>query len=220
MSVLLPTIEKLLNRGLPRSPRAREICAQLAGRRVAVEIRGVGCFALSCDGSVLSVASDGAGGDTGASNADARVSNADARVSAGPLALLALAGPGAPATLRRGDVQIDGDADIAERFHELVRLLRPDLEEELALAIGDVPAHEIARFARAALRWGRGAAGTAIRNLAEYLAHERADLVSSPEGRQLLTGIDALREDVDRLEARIAALARRVETGRQPRREA
>ena len=44
------------------------------------------------------------------------------------------------------------------------------------------------------------------RNLAEFLAHERGDLVSRPEGRQLLEGIDALREEVDRLEARVSLI--------------
>lgn len=198
--MLAATIENILNRGLPRSPRAREICAALAGRRIAVEVRGVADFVVSSDGSGLKIASGRA--------------DADARVSGGPLALLALAGPGGSAALRRGDVQLDGDAEIAERFHELARLLRPDPEEELALAIGDVPAHEIARLARATLRWCRGAADTTLRNLAEYLAHERGHLVSRAEGRQLLTGIDAVREDVDRLDARISVLARRIEAAR------
>ncbi len=218
--MLAATIENILNRGLPRSPRAREICAQLAGRRLAVEVRGIADFLLSSDGSALKVISGRGGADAGRGGADGGRPDADARVSGGPFSLLALAGPGAPSTLRRADVQIEGDGDVAEQFHELVRRVAPDLEEELALAIGDVPAHEIARLARATLGWCRGAVETTLRNLAEYLAHERGDLVSSAEGRQLLTGIDAVREDVDRLEARLEALARRIQTGRQEQREA
>jgi ubiquinone biosynthesis accessory factor UbiJ len=222
MSVLVTMIENLLNRGLPRSPRARELCAQLAGRCLAVEIRGIAEFVIRSDGNALKVASGGSGADTQprGSTAPHTSAGADARVSGGAFALLALAGRGSVASLRRGDVQIDGDAEIAERFHELVRLLRPDPEEEIALAIGDVPAHQIARLASATLRWGRGAAETTLRNLAEYFAHERGDLVSSSEGRQLLTGIDAVREDVERLEARIDALARRIQSSRPERRDA
>ncbi len=200
------TIENILNRGLPRSPRARELCAELAGRRLAVEVRGVADFLVSCDGNGLKIASG-------------RAEDAEAQVSGGLLALLALAGP-AGASPRRGDVQLGGDAEVAERFRELLRLLRPDPEEELALAIGDVPAHEIARLARATLGWCRSTADTTLRNVAEYLAHERGHLVSSSEGRQLLTGIDTLRDDIDRLEARIEALARRIEAGGPQRREA
>jgi ubiquinone biosynthesis accessory factor UbiJ len=185
-------VENVLNRGLPRSPRARQLCAELEGRRVAVEVRDVAEFLVSSDGTHLSISRGSA-------------QSADARVSGGLVALLALAGRSEEG-LRRGDVQLSGDAELAERFRELALLLRPDLEEELSLAIGDVPAHQIARFARTALEWWKGAAETTVRNVAEYFAHESRDLVSSGEGRQLLTGIDALREQVDRLEARIDAL--------------
>jgi ubiquinone biosynthesis accessory factor UbiJ len=203
--MLASIIENVLNRGLPRSPRARRLCAELAGRRVAIEIPDVAEFLVGCDGLALSVAGGSSAG-------------ADARVRGGLSALLALAAR-SEGGLRRGDVELSGDAEIAERFHELARLLRPDLEEELALAIGDVPAHQIARFARAAFDWLESAGDTTLRNFAEYLAHESGDLVSRSEGRQLLAGIDAVREDVERLEARIEGLARRIRPPQQDPRE-
>ena len=46
-------------------------------------------------------------------------------------------------------------------------------------------------------------------NLAEYLGHERGDLVPRNEGEQFLRGVDAVREGVDRVEARLENLARR-----------
>ena len=46
-----------------------------------------------------------------------------------------------------------------------------------------------------------------MRNVAEYLAHERADLVPRAEADQFTAGVDRIREDVDRLEARINLLA-------------
>ena len=49
---------------------------------------------------------------------------------------------------------------------------------------------------------------TAVTNVAEYFAHEKRDLVSRNEGEQFLRGVDTLREDVDRLEARLALLTR------------
>ncbi|MGC1728721.1 MAG: hypothetical protein WA747_05005, partial [Steroidobacteraceae bacterium] len=64
------------------------------------------------------------------------------------------------------------------------------------------------RLARSALRLPRRAARTALANLAEYLGHERGDLVPRREGEQFLHGVDALREDVDRLAARLELLAR------------
>ena len=97
-------------------------------------------------------------------------------------------------------------AEIARKYRELAHLLMPDLEEELSLAIGDVSAHQIGRLARAVFGWSRQTAKTAARNVAEYLAHERADLVPRAEAEQFTSGVDRLREDVDRLEARIKLL--------------
>ncbi|HTT01264.1 MAG TPA: hypothetical protein VMG11_04180 [Steroidobacteraceae bacterium] len=193
--MLTATLENILNRGLPRSPRARALCSELAGEQLAVELRGIGEFAVESDGNALRITM---GNTTGAR----------ARISGGPLGLLGLAAA-ANASAERTDVQVSGDAELAAKFRELLRLLRPDLEEELALAIGDVPAHQLARFARASVGWLRHAGDTALRNVAEFLAHERGDLVSRAEGRQFLSGVDALRDDVDRLEARIELLAQR-----------
>jgi ubiquinone biosynthesis protein UbiJ len=47
-----------------------------------------------------------------------------------------------------------------------------------------------------------------VRNVAEYLGHERRDLIPRAEAEQFLQGVDSLREDVDRLAARIDLLTR------------
>ena len=200
--MLTSTLENILNRGLPRSPRARELCTELAGRPIAVEVRGIADFTVESDGNGLKVS-------TGAADA------AEARVRAGLTALLKFSAPEPPKTLRGAGAEIEGDEALAERYRELALLLRPDLEEELALAIGDVPAHQIARFARAAFGWCRSAADTTVRNFAEYFAHERGDLVSRAEGRQLLEGVDEASARIERIEARIAALEQRLASGRR-----
>lgn len=194
--MLTSTIENLLNRNLPRSPRARELCASLAGRRVAVEARGLRGFIVRSNGERLEITWDASG-------------EADVRVIGGPISLLACAGRKADRATWGPGVEVSGDLELAERFRELARLLEPDFEEELALAVGDVPAHEIARLARATLGWWRHAADTSLRNVAEYLAHERGHLVSRPEGRQLGMGIESVRDTIERLEARIDALEKR-----------
>jgi len=195
--MLLAGLEKILNRSLPRSPRAQALTEALAGRSLAVEMTGAGQWIVSSNGARLKVERG-----TGQS--------ADASVSAGPFSLLALAG-GQSQDLARSGAALSGDAEVAQKFSELLALLKPDPEEELALLIGDAPAHHLGRLARAAVGFGERAARTGVRNVAEYLAHERRDLVPRAEGRQLLDGIDALRDDVDRFEARLQLLARRLE---------
>ena len=194
--MLTATLENVLNRGLPRSPRAQQLCAELAGRTVAVAISG--------SNQRILVESTGLSLKLRAVSAE----SPDATITGGPFSLLALSGPTPEAVLQRGDVRIDGDAELAQKFRELALLLRPDLEEELSLVVGDVPAHQLGRFARAAFGWTRKAASTTVRNAAEYLGHERRDLVPRSEADQFLQGVDTLREDVDRLAARIDLLTR------------
>jgi ubiquinone biosynthesis accessory factor UbiJ len=199
--MLTATIENVLNRGLPRSPRAQQLCAELSGRSVAVEVREITRLLLESTGTSLRITR----GDTGA----------DAEIVGGPFGLMALGGPTPDAVLQRGDVEIRGDAELAQKFRELVMLLRPDLEEELSLVISDVPAHQIGRVARMAFGWTQKAATTTAHNIAEYLGHERRDLIPRNEGEQFLRGVDALREDVDRLDARISLLCQRRDGGAQ-----
>ena len=195
--MLIETLGKVLNRGLPRSVRARQLTAELAGRSLALEVRGFGSLRLESNGTTIAVT-------TGAQPAEA-----DAALAVGPLSLFALAGEGAQAAVQRGDAAMSGDPEIAARFRELLTLLRPNPEEELSLVLGDVAAHRLGRLAALAAGWSARAADTAWRSSADYLAHERADLVPRHEGEQFLRGVEALRADLDRLAARIELLARR-----------
>ena len=192
--MLTSTIENVLNRGLPRSPRARQLCRELQGHRVGVEVTGFTRWLVESTGETLQLTRDSA-------------TAAEAELAGGPLSLMALMGSAPEDVLQRGDVQIRGDAELAQKFRELALLLRPDVEEELSQLVGDVPAHQLGRFVRGAFGWSQKAATTTVRNVAEYLAHEKQHLVPRAEGDQLLKGVDALREDVDRLEARVAVVA-------------
>ncbi len=193
--MLTGIIANLLNRGLPRSPRARELCAQLKGRSVAIEVGELTRLRVASNGTTLEVTR----GDAAS----------DAAIAGGPLALLALTRDAPESVVQRGAVTIRGDAQLAQQFRELARLLRPDIEEDLSQVLGDVPAHQLGRLARLSASWTRKAATTTLTNLAEYLGHERADLVPRNEGEQFLRGVDRVREDLERLEARFAILARR-----------
>lgn len=195
--MLTETLGNVLNRALPRSVRARQLTAELAGRSLGLEVRGFGRLRLESNGVALTV-TPGAGAVA-----------PDAELAVGPLALLTLAGEGAQAAVQRGDAAMSGDAEIAARFRELLTLLKPDTEEELSVVLGDVAAHRLGRLAALAAAWSSRAVDTAWRSSADYLAHERADLVPRHEGEQFLRGVEALREDLDRLAARIELLARR-----------
>jgi ubiquinone biosynthesis accessory factor UbiJ len=197
--MLTQAIENLLNRNLPRSPRAQQLCAALQGKRVRIEARGLG-WVLVAECLASSIRLTKGGPTEGSDAADAASPEAD--ISGSLMSLAALAGPHPEEVIRRGDVTIRGDAELAQKYRELAMLLKPDVEEELSRLIGDTPAHQALRLVRAAAGFGRRAATTGARNVAEYLAHERRDLVPRAEAEDFYRGVEKLREDLDRLEAR------------------
>lgn len=200
--MLTQAIENLLNRNLPRSPRAGELAAALHGKAVRIEARGLGW--------VVFVESLG----TSLRLTKARPGDPDAEISGSLMNLAALAGPHPEEVIRRGDVSIRGDAEIAQKFRELAMLLKPDVEEELSKLIGDTPAHQALRFVRGVAGAGRRAATTQVRNVAEYLAHESRDLVPRAEAEDFYRSVERLREDLDRLDARAQLLERAPEPPR------
>jgi ubiquinone biosynthesis protein UbiJ len=191
--MLTQAIENLLNRNLPRSPRARELASALVGKRVRVEARDfrwvIIAESLNTSIRLTRESTDG--------------QPPDADISGSLLNLAALASSHPEEVIQRGDVTIRGDAEVAQKFRELAMLLKPDVEEELSRLIGDSPAHQALRLVRLATGFGRRAAQTGVRNVAEYLAHERGDLVPRAEAEDFYRGVERLREDLDRVEARV-----------------
>jgi ubiquinone biosynthesis protein UbiJ len=125
------------------------------------------------------------------------------------MALLALAGPRAEGAIRGGGVRIEGDAEVAQHFRELLAEAQPDFEEELSRVIGDVAARQVANFARGLLDWGRKASGSFAGSVAEFLQEEGRDLPTRTEVDEFLAGVDRVRDDAERLEARLARLEAR-----------
>jgi ubiquinone biosynthesis protein UbiJ len=193
--VLTQAIENLLNRNLPRSPRAQELCELLKGKAVRIEAEGLG-WRLDCESLGTSLELTRAESQR----------TPDAEISGSLMSLAALAGSRPEEVIQRGDVRIRGDAELAQKFRELAMLLRPDVEEELSKLIGDTPAHQALRLARAVTGFGRRAVDTGVRNVAEYFAHERGDLVPRAEAEDFYRRVERLREDLDRLEARTRLL--------------
>jgi ubiquinone biosynthesis protein UbiJ len=198
---LLRPLERILNRNIAASGRARGLLAELAGRSMEVRFTATPVrirLAASAEALAVVPAGDEA---------------ADALIEGTPLAFLRLASGDAAKSIRAGGMEVRGDAEIAEGFRRLLDAARPDLEEELSRLTGDAVAHHAARFAREAADFGRRAGDILARNVAEYLTEESRDLPVRIEAEEFVAGVDRLRESVDRLEARVAA-AERARGGR------
>lgn len=88
-----------------------------------------------------------------------------------------------------------------------------DWEEQLSKAVGDVAAHQLGNLWRGLRGWGRRSADTLVRDGVEYLQQELHALPPRPAVEQFLSAVDTLREDADRLTARIERLRRRTAAG-------
>ena len=131
------------------------------------------------------------------------VSATTAQVLSGALKNLTAKEPGLPSGLR-----IDGDAELLDRFSRLLRQVGFDLEEPLARFVGDSAAHRSAGGLRSLFGWSRTAADRLAVDTSEYLREEVRELAGAAEVEEWMHDVDALRESVDRLEARLTRLER------------
>lgn len=198
-----PIVEDLLDHALrsavsraqAESPRARALLAGLEGRPVTIEVRGTPwTLTIVSTGAALRIERTGSGAP------------AVCHISGTPLALLALGRADENALARRHDVRVAGDPEAARAFGRLALLLRPDLEQALAQLLGRSGAHIVMRGVRAAATWTRATAWTSVQNVSEYLAHERGELVSRAEAEHFLRGVEEARDQLGRLDARLAQL--------------
>lgn len=192
--MVLDRLQEILNRNIADSRRGQALARQLDGRVMSLAVEGtpVTIF-LRADGGRLALT-------------PRHDSAVDATISGTPVALLALAGPRGEGALRGGGVRIEGDAEVAQRFRDLLSETRPDFEEELSRVVGDVAARRVANIARDLVEWGRRASGSFASTVAEYLQEEGRDLPSRTEVEEFLSGVDQLRDDTERLEARLGRL--------------
>lgn len=197
-SLLTPLVARV-NRTLAETTPARELAADLDGRRFVVR--------LSNSALALSIAVDDGQLEVESSLPD----DPDVAVE-GPLSGLVrlIVAGGDLTSLRDVGVTISGHADLAQKFQRLFALARPDPEEELAGVIGDAAAHQVNNAVKDVAGWSRRSGSILAANIREYLQEETRDLPSPYEMERFRRDVQTLRDDVDRADARL----RRIEKQR------
>ena len=132
-----------------------------------------------------------------------------ARLRAAPLDLLKLARSAGPGGMRATHAEVTGDLHVAEGFATLLKLARPDLEEELSHWVGDVAARELGLAAAGAVAWLKRAGAALEMNTAEFLQDERRALPAELEAQGFYADVERLRDDVERAAARLKQLEQR-----------
>jgi ubiquinone biosynthesis protein UbiJ len=194
LEAALGPVANVLNRNIRETTPARELCAKLDGTVVAIRVRDTALtawFLVQDDALELTTEHDG---------------EPDVAITGSLVTLARLAGNAGLDAIRKGDLEISGDAHSAERFQRLLALAKPDLEEEFSNVVGDAAAHRVGEIVRGIGEWGREARSTMGANIREYLQEESRDAPSRYEVDRFADDVGHLRDDVDRLAARIDRL--------------
>lgn len=190
------SLEEAINRCIALDPDAADKLARLHGRVIAIEIAGPELRLYMIPGpGRLQVLSRFEG-------------EPDCLLRGSPMALACMDSKGEKGAeqLFSGKVEISGDTELGHRFGTILGGLEIDWEGQLAHFTGETLAHEIGDGLRSVAKWGRRSLETLGKDIREYVQDEARLLPERQEIKGYLDRVDTLRDDVERLEARINGL--------------
>jgi ubiquinone biosynthesis protein UbiJ len=185
-ALYLPAINRLLR----HNSWALERLRPYAGKVVRTE-----CFPVTL---LLGI------GETGEAAAAPADSTPDVTLRLTPGVMLRLAARDAAAW---NDIAVEGDPQLAAALNHVARNLRWDIEEDLSKVVGDIAAHRMVETGRKLDTWGRQGADNLARAFAEYWTEEQPLIASRADVERFNLDVDALRDDLARLEKRIDLFA-------------
>jgi len=180
-----------LNRLLRQNSWALERLRPFAGKVVRAE-----CFPITL---LLGI------GETGEATPASPDSTPDLTARLSPGVMLRLAARDAAAW---NDIAVEGDPQLAAALNHIARNIRWDIEEDLSRLFGDIAAHRMVETGRKLDQWGRQGVDNVARAFAEYWTEEQPSIASRADIEQFNREVDALRDDVARLEKRVEQLTR------------
>ena len=101
-----------------------------------------------------------------------------------------------------------GDAELAATLSDIARNVEWDVEADLSGVVGDVVAHRMVESAQHAHAWQTDARQRFTANVTEYLTEERDAFITTRELETLARQNETLRDDIARLDARLAKIQR------------
>jgi ubiquinone biosynthesis accessory factor UbiJ len=189
--MLRAVIQDVLDEQVAQSTLARELVAELDGRIISVTLRDLHLtLLLYADADGVHVL-DGWDGEP------------DATLVTTVRGLFALATAEARGAMQAGQLEIRGDAVVAQRFGKLLKTAAPDLEEAIAKVAGEDAARPIANALRSFMSWSRDALDALAGDVGEYVTEESRIAVGRNELEDFNRSVDRVRDATDRLEARL-----------------
>lgn len=194
-STALNLLASALNNYLALDPEAPEKLSAFDGKVICIDIKGPNrTIYLLINGNRISVVK----------TYDAEP---DATIIGSPAALFKLGVHRDSAPLFfAGEVEIRGDTRLGRQFKSLLAEMEIDWEEHLSSFVGDIAAHRISGLFNELRKWSNTAADNFADDVGEYLQEESRDVVSGAEMGMFYQQVDKLRDDTERLKARIDRL--------------
>jgi ubiquinone biosynthesis protein UbiJ len=199
-TTLAAALETALDLYLKQDPQALQRCTALQGKIIGLDISGLGLSLYFFPGSDGIQVSSRYQGDV------------DTRLSGSPFGFARLALGSREDALFKGAVEIEGDTETGQQFQDLLANTDWDWEEQVSHITGDVIARQIGNVARLSRKFITNSRNTLEQDVSEYLQEEARLLPTRIEVEDFLEGVDQLRSDVDRLNARIARLLQTMDS--------
>jgi ubiquinone biosynthesis protein UbiJ len=185
-----PFITRILNHLVQQNEWAREQLRPFSGKAVAFKIPPARFTLIVLEDGGLAAAGEAA--------------TVSAQVTLPlPVAMRLLAGDANAETL----ITMEGDTELALALSKVLRNMSWEYEEDLSKLVGDVPAHQIAKFGRNAVSGVKKQAINAAEMLAEYWQEEQPMIAKKRHINQFMHDVEKLRDDVERLEKRLDKLS-------------
>lgn len=201
--LVLSGIEQSINTLLKMDPAARSRLARDHGRVIALNLRGLELTLYFVPGH------DGLLQLLGIMEGEP-----DCTLSGSPLDLIRSGDKETGAgQLFAGHVSITGDTGLAHNFGATLANLDIDWEEQLSRFTGDIVAHQLGRGTRGLASYLAQSKQTLESNLGEYLTEEARLLPHPFEVEEFLNEVDRLKDDTERLLARLARLQQETAQG-------
>lgn len=193
----LKAMESLVRQALALDPATSQRLQAYAGKRLYVETRSpaLGLFVwLESDGVHLRTEGD---------------RHPHATIEAPSIELLKMALSN-EAHFIGGPVKVHGDVILVQELHALARDLDIDWEAGLSRLFGNTLSHPVSQGLKGLFGFARRTADVFLRNTGEYLQEEKEIVPVRWEVDEYLNDNQDLRADVERVEARMERLKKRV----------
>ena len=190
-------VETVINRYLALDPEILAKMDAFSGKVIKLEITGINkTLYMFPDSKGMQVRTEHEG-------------EADTTLRGTPIALFKMGlVSNAAKMLLTGEVEISGDTRLGHKFKNVFSQMDIDWSEPLANLAGDAFAYQVQQSGKKLSWWGKDALKSVSRSFSEYLQEESRDVVTETELNDFYDEVDQLRNDVDRLQAKINALSK------------